>query len=451
MTWARPATLQPEAPFNEKLAFKYFQFSCGNVFHGLVQYRRPFSHILRMAHSEPIIWHATVALGSFHHNRAVPDLPNGRVLGLRHYGKAVAALNERLTSGERMPSHLLFAASLLFSTYEVLMREYYQASLHINGSVTYLYETLESHNFGNSNSSGDDVFACFVDCFVRLAISASIFRGKPPSLNHDPFVALSNHLHPDVRFKNTIGASRAVLLCLTAMRELEAWQEPDALDVQAEPWLAKRLMHSRDRLLRFGEYWEEGMQDLDPSLMEAEDRQRARLLRMWMSYCKIYISTLGGDEHDEMRYDNFLASFDEITTLAKAFLHIGDGESREEGSLRYPCFSVHIGVSHILWFVIKKCRDFRIRSRALELLRGCNHEEYGSWDGYQIAHFAEHVIQLEQGYGAICAAAVSQDKRLSDAAFDTIAENNTLYCRRLRVDSVGGMEEWAEKLETPLV
>lgn len=444
LSWIQPAFHPPEAANHELSAFRSFQFDCGVVIHGTVQYRPQFVHILQVAHTEPVIWHAAVALGSLHQNDFASCEISDQQLALVHYGKALKLLKSKLLDDQTMPPSIILSSSLLLATFETLHKEFDRVAQHVNGGYDYLCNITERQRDLSISLRSDEILLTFLDTFERLEISSSIFGVKRNRFNHDAFTALSKHLPPAAVFQDTTAAGQAALFCLSAMRHLQYLH-----DMDSDGYNESELVDLQTRLLLAVERWETAMDHFDLSKASFEDQQRARMLKMYISHTKIYVSVvLDINKQHEMQYDAFIPEFRKILNLAITFFDNGETESCKESSLRYPTFATHIGVLHILWFVTLKCRDPRVRHSALALLKTCDHPERGSWDGRKISVYAERVVEIEEGGGGVtCASDVLDESRLYRAYFEPKRDDGILRCVRRNTDADEAWTKWHEIIE----
>lgn len=427
LTWSQPLATILDASANESLAFKYFEYSCASIVHNEFKYRPLFQYILQVAHAEPSVWHATVALGSMQKPMNAADLSMGPTFSFHQYGKAVKKLNQRLSSRANVRSEMVLASSLLLATFEVLQKEFWKGSQHVNGSLNYLCDLVQG---GGKDDS--IVFSSFVDVFARLKISTSIFGGKQIKLLLDPFERLSTNLEEDCSFSMEV-AGYSVLFCPPAMRYLE---DPPPFSPQG--WLIDGNIDGdyqaqRELLLKYTLFWERAMQRLEPNPQDAYIAYRATLLKIYMRYCKLSVSTLTISEAvwTEMRYDCFNADFLELLHLCKNFMSCGEPETHGGNRLRYPSFTIHVGIIHILWYIAIKCRDPGLRREAVCLLNHCHHGEGDTFDGVMIAGYANMVIRLEEGPdGAECARDVPLERRICKPHFNTIHDDHILHCEK---------------------
>jgi hypothetical protein len=314
-----------------------------------------------------------------------PQVGNGPTFSFHQYGKAVKMLNRSLGPRGDVDSETILASSLLLATFEILQKEFMKGSQHVNGSLNYLCDLVQS---GGKDDSV--VFSSFVDVFARLTISTSIFGGKQTKVFLDPFEWLLTNLGHEREFSMEI-AGYGVLFCLSAMRFLEdPWQidpPPRTIDENYDEHCQAR----RELLLNSIKFWEDAMQSLEARIQDAAVEHRATLLKIYIRYCKLAVSTLAIREAEstEMRYDCFIPDFHELLGLCEVFMSCGDPETHEGNGLRYPSFTIHIGVIHILWYIGIKCRDPFMRREAVKLLNHCHHGEGDTFDGVMIAGYAD--------------------------------------------------------------
>ena len=388
------------------------------------KYRPLFEYILQAAQAEPSVWHATVALGSLQRPENAPNACDSPAFGFIQYGKAVKILNRSLTTPASVRSEVVLATSLLFATFEVLHKDFMKGSQHINASLNYMCHLVQA-----GGAHDGVVFAALVDVFARLTISASIFRGQRSDLSTDPFTWLTTHLTRSKGFSMAV-AGYGVLFCLSAMRFLEQMESQERPNDRIQP---NPLLELRNELLDSIEFWQYSMKRLEVSLMDESTRHRALLLKIYMEYCKISVSSsrIGSTETSELRYDTHILHFGRLLASCREFMERGDLEAYEQGGLRYPSFTIHIGIIHILWYISIKCRDPHIRRDAVRLLNHCHHGEGDTFDGVMISGYADMVIKLEEGSeSAASAEDVSVERRLSRPYFNVVRDDHVLHCEK---------------------
>ena len=423
------------------MAFKCFQFSCGIATFSNNRYDGLFTHILQIAHAENAIWHAAVALGSLHQHEAVPSLQKSDAFSLVHYSRALKLLNIKIASGDSVSPITILAACLLLATFEVLHRHFEQASLHYFGGLNYLCDIAERRVPGLTALQAHETFPGFLDAFQRLEISSSVFDWRRSKFNYDALVTLPITLYPDLVIRDMRKATETALHCLLSLRQLES--ASIATEYFSSSFEVERL---RDAILTAIGYWDAAMCYLDLQLTTSEQVKRAQVLQIYVTHCKICALTIHPQLENEMRFDLCMPEFDKIARLAADFFGTGQVEAHEEGFLRYPSFSVHIGVLHILWFVAIKCRDPRVRRHAIRLLRGCNHGDNDAWDGQKIARYAERVVVIEEDAHVSTATDVVEGKRIVQAWFNHKRDDGILHCRKRVHGSSDKWLEWQEVL-----
>ena len=368
-----------------------------------------------------------MALGSLQKPNNAPLVGNRSIFGYGHYGKAVKILNESLASQNGMNAGLLLAGSLLFATFEVLLKEFSNGYSHINGSLNYLCDLI-------SRSSGEQgpIFSSFVDVFARLAISASIFGDEPASLSLDPFAWLASNIHKPCE-SSLESAGHFVLFSLAAMRFLQHSSQSTILAKTTSVLGGHTILDLQEQLLNAIRTWQISMQQAKSRSQNMLSYDRVTLLKIYMKYCEIVVSafTLNGSHSSEVRYDKYISEFSELLHLCKGFIKHNDPESIEQDGMRYPSFTIHIGIIHILWYICIKCRDPSLRREALCMLASCHHAEGDTFDGIMIAGYAEMVIRLEEGpEGVECAEDLPYERRIRKPHFNIVHDDHILHCEK---------------------
>lgn len=115
--------------------------------------------------------------------------------------------------------------------------------------------------------------------------------------------------------------------------------------------------------------------------------------------CKIHISVMELSfkidywraVHDEMVWDELLPEWSEIVSFAEEF--VACAEKAGKGK-RQKVFSLDIALIVQLYFVAGKCRDSRLRRKAIELLRSERQE--GVTNSLMAARVAERLVRIKE-------------------------------------------------------
>ncbi|KUJ17507.1 uncharacterized protein LY89DRAFT_668827 [Mollisia scopiformis] len=171
----------------------------------------------------------------------------------------------------------------------------------------------------------------------------------------------------------------------------------------------------------------------------ADERQKigAAILQVQAKVNHIMLS--GSFFTTETAYDVFSREFKAIVTLSETILPYI--LSSYEGAA--PRFHFEIGIVAALYLVGSRCRDYNVRTRAIELLFSSNIRE-GVWDALSVAHMAKWIRDIEME-GLEKGASIPEEKR-----FFLSAVNVDLYHRRALLGATQRTKEGAKQRETVL-
>ena len=134
----------------------------------------------------------------------------------------------------------------------------------------------------------------------------------------------------------------------------------------------------------------------------AEKRGMA-ILRIHQVEVEISITTRKSNLPDRQRYEGLTQLFDDMLDKAEMAFRCGQpAESSIKASGNAPMFSMDTGIIPILYYIIIKCTEERVRQRAIDILHKSNRQE-GIWNARQTALVAQRVVELEKlGNGELC-------------------------------------------------
>ncbi|KAL4984491.1 hypothetical protein BDW68DRAFT_190459 [Aspergillus falconensis] len=145
---------------------------------------------------------------------------------------------------------------------------------------------------------------------------------------------------------------------------------------------------------------------------------------------------------EETLYDQFLAQFRRIITLAKACAeHCEPGFSYRSSSI---CVPVSMSVIYPLYFVATKCRDSRVRQEAIELLSSTPYPDC-VWEGRILEIVARRAKDVEE-LGLDAGQLIPEFKRIHVLGL-AIHHESRRVCVEFRRRSNGMDGEWEEWME----
>lgn len=145
---------------------------------------------------------------------------------------------------------------------------------------------------------------------------------------------------------------------------------------------------------------------------------------------------------DEMAWDEHCQEFETVVAQAETILQLSPVSKR-------PSFTLDTEVIMPLASAIIKCRDIRVRRKAIALLKSANRQE-GIWNSLLTARVAERIMEIEKnGLDSEMDAAMSIPwwNRIFELDIILGNENRRANLHYVKPKKVGGIEtvdEWLE-------
>lgn len=370
----RPSPSSPDDDF-------YFdRFRCSTVPNTVVLFPSQFwqQTTMQMAHSEPAIWHAAVAMGMLHQHMeslVVYGTEDNALLekASTHFSRAQGfSVDLDSPSKALTVMVLLVAASNLLERWPV-MQQYLMDALAKatqldrqgagNPGLPGFMAKLELQAMTHSESSSPFPYAKS----ASLLPAASLLTGPIPS--ETTYEGLSGEL---------FGMFRALLVL-------------DNNDIQTYdtygPWLTmletftRRLASWEARVAVY-----EGARGSRP-----QDQSKVLSLRLY--HALLRTMEKAGLSGPETRYDSQLGTFDYVVNLASCLVNQVQG---------HDAFSLSMepGIVIPLWLVIHRCRHPVVRRRALRLLSH-NARVEGMWRSGAVSKALGAVVETEEGIESV--------------------------------------------------
>lgn len=152
----------------------------------------------------------------------------------------------------------------------------------------------------------------------------------------------------------------------------------------------------------------------------------------------------------QMMWDKYNHIFTQIVDLAQSMLEMVERSNAEATATRKPYFTLDLGIVGPLYDIARRCRDPKIRRRAIGLLFAYPRQE-GMYDGVLAARVAERVVEIEEaGLGNVTSCADVPDwARISDVhpIFDLEKKKAVLFYQRHQSLGGGGRTPVQELIE----
>ncbi|KAF2714061.1 hypothetical protein K504DRAFT_479595 [Pleomassaria siparia CBS 279.74] len=379
--------------------------------------------VLQMAHAEPAVRHAVIALGylsktepgSLRHARSVSMVETRKPL-LHHYNKAVRCLVDRMAQPS-YSAEIGLVTCLLFICIEFLRSDYHAAFAHLYSGLKIIAEwqqrpkeALESIVTKETVTSSI-VANNLMPMFIRAMSSAMLF-GAPFEPQLVPFCSRPQDLQAP--WFTTIFAAHAALhelrnaaliLISILFRTLIAGAQPTTEDLQA-----------RIHLLNCHDSWFKALQTIEcQGSLSEEDSVAASSLKV--SHYTTYLALMGALDIHLTSYDAHTSSFKALNHHAKVVLDsIGTSNTPASTSSSSPSssgssdrslspsgsykgaaahFTFDVTLIPMLYYAATRCRCPVTRRESVALLERELPRE-AVWDATQHALVAKRVIEIEE-------------------------------------------------------
>lgn len=379
----------------EVAALKYFVSNLGKDLAGRFSDQIWCEIFPRVAQHEPAIWNATVAAGMLDMNlRLEGDVltPNRNVnVALKHYNKAIQELNTRLASLDSAPCRdVVLLSCLLFSVFECLQNNVGLALKHISGGTKLLME------WTHDAQAGDDEGGMYLDRRVLLPIflaldSHAVQMRTLDSIGFASMPPINERIRIPESFSTADEANLALSSIFNRMGRWALWIEPCCVEGKRPTamWMA-----AEERKLQAG------LASWDAAFVfkpEALRRHAAgMLLRVQRTVIQIFFDKARAGP-SECAFDESLPLFQKGIEEAEMYTELTAqmDQQHDQSQRSRRVFTTAMDIVMALFVMTTRCRDAKLRRRALAMLKTCNRTE-GIWDSQMCSIVAERFIQLEE-------------------------------------------------------
>jgi hypothetical protein len=395
--------------------------------------------VLRVAYHESAIRHAIIALGALLENfesSSNLQAPQSE-FAMQQYGKAIQQVIQLDIAASSLSIDIAVLSCILFTAFESLQGHYKSALAHINSGVKILCEHEERN--GNANDSGYVPAKIMRKLLVRLDSQAFEISDDSFRLPSEYLAGPTLPYLPEA-FPNIDMATFTFEIIMNRLYHI--LQNVGALNEAGISTERLQEVHSEHtKLVQYFHSWSTAF----GNTLFAASAPATLVLQCYRSAVGIMLQidpVLG-----EMVFDQFNPEFEELVTYAEAFISLQNENLADRDAFTYlppgtsqsssisaydllvssksqsggvemsrwsneptskPSFTLALGVVAPLYLACSRCRDPRIRRRALHLLATCNRKE-GIWDSTLSARVAERIIAIEEaGAGVAVVTAASQ-------------------------------------------
>ena len=416
----------PQASIGDSAESQYFDHFRRSTLYGTNEYfgSELWSRLtLQLCHQEPAIKHGALALSSLHQhwNLNGPSFCNAGKHAFAQYSKAVKHAHELLrrvqadSIADRDDIQKVLVTCILLIAFENTIGNYQLGMIHLRSGLNIVQKHLRDRTLplrcvGTSPTSRteDEI----VDCFERFNFQAQTFaEARDPERN--AVTAFHAYVRPQLpaSFECMNHARRYIInYCGRILNVGEVMVHCD-IGEQPDPDLPPPALHAladieREKVRLEVEQWHVLFERLAATIAPtpATDAM-ADYLRTY--YYLSVILARHSCAAAELAYDGHLADFERsldcVDTLHRYSRRnedasSGSGGSGGSSSTRHvgSGFTLDLGICAPVFAVAQKCRDPRVRRRAIALLDATRRKE-GVWEGALVARVAERIVAWEEG------------------------------------------------------
>ncbi|PYI37010.1 hypothetical protein BP00DRAFT_304921, partial [Aspergillus indologenus CBS 114.80] len=350
--------------------------------------------VLQLSRSEPPVHHAIVALSAIHENSEANGMPLATPSDLAaenpwhrfaqdQLARAITLLNRRRRSQDPRLRDVILVCCLLFVLADLLRGRYDSGFAHLRSGLLILQELQQQHGaFANLASRRGRVEPCIVTAFAHLDILAS---------HYDRVFPMLPPLHADAASPTqpfpSLAAARAAFdpLLRTSDRFSGPCMGLTQPQVSANYAALQREQHAVcSAATRFAQRFRPFYAHAYPHLSPKEQRG-ADIIHLHLVSLRVCLhSCLLGSNRAALAH--YRADLEHTCELVEALMTTFPDHR--------PSFTVETGVLPPLYLAAILCDDYRVRWRAIGLMRGWPHRE-GPFDSNWLASLAEEALLVD--------------------------------------------------------
>ncbi|KAF4450557.1 hypothetical protein F53441_6337 [Fusarium austroafricanum] len=330
--------------------------------------------LLQLAHCEPAVWHATLALGALHqrhelawqgHGYRTNDTLSSQAWD--HYGHAIAYARE-----VKEPTRLL-ALSLALVSITNMMGRWLDSSVHI----------LAGHRLLKQAGQNEDTSSA-AEILTRLDLLAMTFSD---STSPYPYKQVPRMVWIDEVMRKTseiTSYAQAGTALYGLMRRLMMLSETTAIGLEEEA--AARDFEMLQLTVQDLMAWEYKMGQFEKEHPNPHDEKGAVGVRLYHTLLRVFLA--GGGFGPETRWDAYLGYYERIMTLAETlWSHLPSSHARSP-------LSLESGLIVPIFMVAQRCRHPWLRRRAISFLFKIKRQE-GPWFSGGAAAVCQRIMEIE--------------------------------------------------------
>jgi cholestenol delta-isomerase len=363
--WPTPGHTSPQ----DFVFFDYFRRATAPTTDAFIDSSFWSQDLLQLAHAEPAMWHATLALGTLNRRWSL-DTPGGEseALTLRarnHYGKAMA-LAKDLDS----PSKVL-ALSLALVGSANMLGHWSEAHTHLLSALRMLAQNTKSRDEAEN-------LALTLTRLEMQSLTLNDSCSPYPSTIAASIPSRDEELGTSGTPFESYAQAAAVLFALVRQCMLSQINLGHYLDMV-------KFESTMTRLLKDVSLFERRIDEFEARQQQPSDTTSAVTLRIYHMWLRLSLEMRCGPEQ---QFDECLGKLQRIVTLSYNFVQMTKTKDHLQLSLEPAIIAP-------LFDVARRCRHPALRRHTLSLLKNMNRHE-GMWRSDAAAEAIEIVRSMEE-------------------------------------------------------
>ncbi|KAH6682746.1 hypothetical protein B0J14DRAFT_131439 [Halenospora varia] len=385
-----PALSQVKGSSEEKASFEFFRGWTSEVLSVPFDAKFWKKAVLQISHSEPTLWHSMLALSSAHQCTMFVD-ENGNIpasrrqIAMQHYITALGLLANNKSSSQ-LSLELVLVNCVIFVYLEILFGNNKGAMRHLQSGTKIMnnYKTQKIKKGPKHQLNEDSLIERGIAPLIAtmsLHVHENMTDDEPKTITSQFVEELPYDLPPEAGFTNY---DEARLYLLNVMPEVQQFTRA------SEHWdesTRELKMPRQQYLLSLLSSWSNALEPLQA--ISALDTELAGLeiFRLLQVKASIFLSTAFSTS--ELKYDAHVSAFEDIiSSIERLIASVDPSNTDRLDFLLRHCFT-------LLNATIIKCRNSRVRRRAMKLLR-LTPVRNAFWDIRAQVRLVERVVRIEE-------------------------------------------------------
>jgi len=319
------------------------------------------------------------------------DYPDLNPLTLQEYNRAVRQLRRYLASTTMPCKRIILVCCVLFYCFEGARGEYDAAMGHLQAGLGILQDWIAEQQRRSLDSScleSTEDLDCLTEVFARMDLQATIFDDS-----RLPYLSLASPDEMTGRISCVPSVFKKLSEAQVTLDKLQSWLFHFLVsNVPYKRAPVERIPSAimREKNLLDGQFrrWSAAMELFADKQLECSKTSEESVKVLVMFHRTMLVLLQASLATNNAVSTNFDSDFEEILGLAEPLIDHSTANKRRG-------FSFETGLIAPLYLLIAKCRDSRLRSRALSLLSKSRRRE-GLMEGTMIVKIAERLMKLEE-------------------------------------------------------